>query len=227
MIYNARRSVDLPLRGPRPRFERDRANPADLLELVRQPAQGRRRPIAGSRTTSTGTGSSSPSSGTRRPRSSGSGSSPPLPSHELADVLRQHDIFITATENDAYSNALVEALSCGLPAVYLDSGGSREAVKEAGFGFRDREEIPALPRSARRRVRAAAGLDLAAHARGDRRPVPRDAGAARVHRSAGVEWRLALSAARPARSPAASGPCSPGDGPRTRSSSSSARGPAG
>ncbi len=69
---------------------------------------------------------------------------PPVPSAELAALLRQHDIFVTATEHDAYSNALVEALSCGLPAVYLDSGGSGEAVKEAGFGFRDREEIPGL-----------------------------------------------------------------------------------
>lgn len=69
---------------------------------------------------------------------------PPVPSNELAALLRAHDIFVTATEHDAYSNALVEALSCGLPAVYLESGGSSEAVKEAGFGFRDREEIPAL-----------------------------------------------------------------------------------
>jgi glycosyltransferase involved in cell wall biosynthesis len=69
---------------------------------------------------------------------------PPLGSAELADELRRHDIFVTATEFDAYSNALVEGLSCGLPAVYLDSGGSREAVKNAGFGYREREEIPAL-----------------------------------------------------------------------------------
>jgi len=69
---------------------------------------------------------------------------PPQPSHELAALLRSHDVFVTATEHDAYSNALVEALSCGLPAVYLDSGGSAEAVKEAGFGFHDREELPAL-----------------------------------------------------------------------------------
>jgi glycosyltransferase involved in cell wall biosynthesis len=69
---------------------------------------------------------------------------PPLPSVELADVLRSHDIFVTATANDAYSNSLVEALSCGLPAVYLDSGGSREAVKEAGFAFTERDEVPAL-----------------------------------------------------------------------------------
>jgi glycosyltransferase involved in cell wall biosynthesis len=69
---------------------------------------------------------------------------PPMAPLDLAALLRQQDIFLTATEHDAYSNALVEALSCGLPAIYLDSGGSREAVKEAGFGFRDREEIPTL-----------------------------------------------------------------------------------
>jgi glycosyltransferase involved in cell wall biosynthesis len=69
---------------------------------------------------------------------------PPLPSNELAEELRRHDVFLTATEHDAYSNALVEALSCGLPAIYLKSGGSVEAVKGAGFGYDDREEIPAL-----------------------------------------------------------------------------------
>ena len=69
---------------------------------------------------------------------------PPLSPHELAQMLREHDIFVTATEHDAYSNALVEALLSGLPALYLDSGGSREAVKEAGFGFREHEEAPAL-----------------------------------------------------------------------------------
>jgi glycosyltransferase involved in cell wall biosynthesis len=69
---------------------------------------------------------------------------PPLPSHELASFLRTQDVFVTATENDAYSNALVEALCCGLPAVYLKSGGSGEAVKEAGFGFTEWDEVPAL-----------------------------------------------------------------------------------
>jgi glycosyltransferase involved in cell wall biosynthesis len=68
----------------------------------------------------------------------------PVSSSKLASVLREHDVYVTATEHDAYSNALVEALSCGLPAVYLDSGGSAEAVKEGGFGFTDREQIPDL-----------------------------------------------------------------------------------
>lgn len=69
---------------------------------------------------------------------------PPVPSNELAALLRAHDVYLTATEHDAYSNALVEALSCGLPAVFLDSGGSAEAVKDAGFAFHDRGEVPPL-----------------------------------------------------------------------------------
>jgi glycosyltransferase involved in cell wall biosynthesis len=69
---------------------------------------------------------------------------PPLRSDELAELLRTQDVFVTATEYDAYSNALVEALCCGLPAVYLESGGSAEAVKEAGFGFVEWDEVPAL-----------------------------------------------------------------------------------
>jgi len=69
---------------------------------------------------------------------------PAMPSPKLAALLRDQDIFLTATEHDAYSNALVEALSCGLPALYRASGGSAEAVKEAGFSFTDQAEIPEL-----------------------------------------------------------------------------------
>src|SRR5439155_6672805 len=41
---------------------------------------------------------------------------PPLPSRELAQELRRHAVFITATEHDAYSNELGEALSFCSPA---------------------------------------------------------------------------------------------------------------
>ncbi len=68
----------------------------------------------------------------------------PLPSRELADVLRDHDIFITASLHESCSNAIVEALSCGLPVVYAASGGSPELVGDGGAGFVDREEIPGL-----------------------------------------------------------------------------------
>lgn len=68
----------------------------------------------------------------------------PVDSPTLAGVLRAHDVFITASQNDPCSNALVEALSCGLPAVYFHDGGHPELVEFGGVGFREKEEIPAL-----------------------------------------------------------------------------------
>lgn len=68
----------------------------------------------------------------------------PVSSNDLANYLRQNDIYITASQNDPCSNSLIEALGCGIPAVYLKSGGHPEIVKNAGLGFDFAEEIPAL-----------------------------------------------------------------------------------
>jgi glycosyltransferase involved in cell wall biosynthesis len=69
---------------------------------------------------------------------------PPMTSKGLADLLRENDVYLTASRNDPCSNSLIEALSCGLPAVYLNSGGHPEIVGEAGLAFDLPEEIPAL-----------------------------------------------------------------------------------
>jgi glycosyltransferase involved in cell wall biosynthesis len=67
---------------------------------------------------------------------------PPVPSAQLADLLRTHDVFLAASRDDPCSNALLEALACGLPAAYLRSGGHPELVGEAGIGFDEPEELP-------------------------------------------------------------------------------------
>ena len=67
---------------------------------------------------------------------------PPVGSAELAEILRAHDLYLTASVNDPCSNALLEALACGLPALYLRSGGHPELVGEGGLGFDAAEEIP-------------------------------------------------------------------------------------
>lgn len=69
---------------------------------------------------------------------------PPAPSESVADVLRTHDLFIIASRNEPCSNALIEAMSCGLPVAYLESGSHGELVGEAGLPFRSAQEIPAV-----------------------------------------------------------------------------------
>jgi len=67
---------------------------------------------------------------------------PPLPSRELADVLREHDVYLAPSIDDPCSNALIEGLACGLPAVFRRSGGHPELVGDAGVGFDTPEEVP-------------------------------------------------------------------------------------
>lgn len=69
---------------------------------------------------------------------------PPVGSEALARLLRDHDVYVAASLNDPSSNALLEALACGLPAVYACSGGHPELVGEAGLGFSDPDEVPEL-----------------------------------------------------------------------------------
>lgn len=69
---------------------------------------------------------------------------PPVDSFRMAELFREHDIYLTASRNDPCSNSLIEALTCGMPAVYLKSGGHPEIVGAAGAGFDEAEEIPEL-----------------------------------------------------------------------------------
>jgi glycosyltransferase involved in cell wall biosynthesis len=69
---------------------------------------------------------------------------PAVDSHRMAELFRDHDIYLTASQNDPCSNSLIEALTCGLPAIYLQSGGHPEIVKQAGVGFEAAEQIPAF-----------------------------------------------------------------------------------
>jgi glycosyltransferase involved in cell wall biosynthesis len=66
----------------------------------------------------------------------------PVPSDEVARELRRNDVYVAASRDDPCSNALLEALACGLPVAYLDSGGHPELVGEAGIPFRADDELP-------------------------------------------------------------------------------------
>jgi glycosyltransferase involved in cell wall biosynthesis len=65
-----------------------------------------------------------------------------LSSHELAEELRRHDLYLAASRDDPCSNALLEALACGLPAAYLASGGHPELAGGGGLPFESAEELP-------------------------------------------------------------------------------------
>jgi glycosyltransferase involved in cell wall biosynthesis len=65
-----------------------------------------------------------------------------LPSEEVAAQLRRNDLYLAPSRNDPCSNALLEALACGLPAVFRASGGHPELVGDAGVAFDSPEEVP-------------------------------------------------------------------------------------
>lgn len=66
---------------------------------------------------------------------------PPQPSDKIAEILRSSDIYITASRKDPCSNSLIEALSCGLPAIALNDGGHPELIRSGGELFDTPEEI--------------------------------------------------------------------------------------
>jgi len=68
----------------------------------------------------------------------------PLNGFDLANELKRHDIYITASQKDPCSNSLLEALNCGLPVIALNDGGHPEIVNCGGLLFARQEEIPAM-----------------------------------------------------------------------------------
>jgi len=65
----------------------------------------------------------------------------PLPSEELADVLRTKEIFVTASQKDTCSNSLIESMACGCIPIVLDDGGNPELVRTMGERFTSKKEL--------------------------------------------------------------------------------------
>jgi glycosyltransferase involved in cell wall biosynthesis len=65
----------------------------------------------------------------------------PISTEPLAAELRRSDVYLAPSRNDPCSNALLEALASGLPAVFRASGGHPELVGEAGVAFDEPEEV--------------------------------------------------------------------------------------
>jgi glycosyltransferase involved in cell wall biosynthesis len=66
---------------------------------------------------------------------------PPITSSEVAEELRKHDIFISASHLEACSNAIGEALNCGLIALVRDNSSQPELVVDGRFVFTGTEDV--------------------------------------------------------------------------------------
>ena len=64
----------------------------------------------------------------------------PIATEPLAAELRRSDVYLAPSRNDPCSNALLEALASGLPAVFRRSGGHPELVGDAGVPFDEADE---------------------------------------------------------------------------------------
>ena len=64
---------------------------------------------------------------------------PPISGNELAVEIKKNNIYITASKNEPSGNHHIEAAQCGLPILYLNSGGIPEYCN--GFGVKFEEDF--------------------------------------------------------------------------------------
>tara|TARA_Y100000389_G_scaffold152311_1_gene152256 strand:+ start:1367 stop:2404 length:1038 start_codon:yes stop_codon:yes gene_type:complete len=65
----------------------------------------------------------------------------PLQGELLAQELKEHDVYLTASINEPSGNHHIEGAQCGLPLIYLQSGGVTEYCENYGVSFKNREDF--------------------------------------------------------------------------------------
>ena len=60
---------------------------------------------------------------------------------DLAQLLKQSDVFISASRVESCSNALIEALSCGLPCLAFNSSSNPEVLQGGGELFENEQDL--------------------------------------------------------------------------------------
>ena len=59
----------------------------------------------------------------------------PLEGKDLASEIKKNNLYLTASLNEPSGNHHIEAAQCGLPLLYIDSGGIPEYCKDFGISF--------------------------------------------------------------------------------------------
>ena len=65
----------------------------------------------------------------------------PLNGKKLADELKKHDIYLTASLNEPGGMHHIEGASCGLPLLYRNSGALPEYCGEFGIQFENKKDF--------------------------------------------------------------------------------------
>jgi len=66
----------------------------------------------------------------------------PVDQGKLAALLKDHDIYISASRYEACSNSILEAIHCGLPALCYNGSSNPETLQGCGLLYERPEEIP-------------------------------------------------------------------------------------
>jgi hypothetical protein len=66
---------------------------------------------------------------------------PPITGTKLADEIRKHNIYITASKHEPCGNHYIEGIACGLPYLYSTEGGGTKECGQFGLEFRDFEDF--------------------------------------------------------------------------------------
>ena len=61
----------------------------------------------------------------------------PLSGEQLANEIKKHHIYITGSLNEPSGNHHIEGAQCGLPIMYINSGGTPEYAKDYGIDFKN------------------------------------------------------------------------------------------
>ena len=69
---------------------------------------------------------------------------PAVPQQELGAQLRANDMYVSASRYEACSNAVLEAIHCGLPALCFNGSSQAETLQGCGATYNHVREIPEL-----------------------------------------------------------------------------------